>query len=88
MFQAIRYAFNTEVLPVIKIHELFICDVNKLVGEFLNLARRSTPRTAKPGDVLEEIQLIQDPEFKRLGSTIDIELALKNYNVYRCPYIF
>lgn len=68
---------------MIKIHELFICDANKLGAEFLNLARRSPPRTAKPGDVTEELDLIQDQEFKRLGCTIDMELALKIYNVYR-----
>lgn len=71
------------MLPEIKIHELFICDTNKLVREFLSLTRQSTPRTAKPNDVQDELKLIQDPEFKRLGSTVDMELALKIYNTYR-----
>lgn len=68
---------------MIKIHELFICDANKLGAEFLDLARRNPPRTAKPGDVNEELKLIQDQEFKRLGCSVDMELALKIYNVYR-----
>lgn len=32
---------------------------------------------------LNELTLIQDPQYKRLGTTIDFELALAKYNVYR-----
>lgn len=82
-FKAIRYALQTEVLPLAKIHELFICDANKLGAEFFNLARHSPPRNTKSNDITEEIKIIQDKEFKRLGSTVDMELTLKIYNVYR-----
>lgn len=74
---------QTEVLPAAKIHELFICDANKLGADFFELARRSPPRNAKPNEIKEEIELIQDKEFKRLGSTVDMELTLRVYNVYR-----
>lgn len=60
---------------------MFICDILSLVGEFLRLARTTVPSTEnKDGD---ELKIIQNNDYKRLESTIDMKLALKLYNTFR-----
>lgn len=81
--QAIRHALLTEVMPSIKIEELFICNANELGAEFLSRARHGSPKTAKPFDERQELELIQDSKFRRLQTRVDMELALNIYNVYR-----
>lgn len=79
---SIRYALFTKVLPEIKLQEMFICNVGKLVSEFLDLARKH-PSTAQIRNQEREIKLIRDPLYRRLSATVDLELALELYNVYR-----
>lgn len=62
---------------------MFICNVPKLVAEFLNLARNNVPPTAESRKEINELKLIQDPEYRRIMSTVDMSLALKLYNIYR-----
>lgn len=45
-------------------------------------ARTVTPISPNSRPDSEELELIQDPEFKRSSSTVDMKLALKLYNVY------
>ncbi|XP_050313135.1 glycogen debranching enzyme isoform X2 [Anthonomus grandis grandis] len=80
---AFRYHFKTAVLEPLRLQELFIADVNKILEQFLTLARKTPPVTNNERDHLPDIQLIQDPEFKRLMSKIDLNSALKKYNTYR-----
>ncbi|KAJ8965550.1 hypothetical protein NQ314_004050 [Rhamnusium bicolor] len=79
---AIRYHFRISVLEPLKLEELYICDVNKLVAEFLNFARNTAPNTRDIRKISEELKLLQDPEYKRLSGKVDMALALKLYNVY------
>ncbi|KAB0795230.1 hypothetical protein PPYR_12069 [Photinus pyralis] len=79
---SIRYALFTKVLPEIKLQEMFICNVGKLVSEFLDLARKH-PSTAQMRNQEREIKLIRDPLYRRLSATVDLELAVELYNVYR-----
>ncbi|XP_020285124.1 glycogen debranching enzyme isoform X1 [Pseudomyrmex gracilis] len=79
---SIRHALHTHFLPLVKIHELYTVDVNETIAEFLNLARNETPQNVN-NPITEEISVIQDPQFRRLKSTIDMQLALKKYNTYR-----
>lgn len=83
ILQAIRYSLHTYVLPAVNIPELYTCDVNKLVSEFLILARNSLPTSSKPNESMGEIKLIRDHEFRRLNATVDMGLALRLYNTYR-----
>ncbi|XP_077266299.1 glycogen debranching enzyme-like isoform X3 [Temnothorax americanus] len=78
----IRHALHTHFLPLVKIHEMYIVDINEIVAEFLSLARNEMPQDAN-STTTEDITVIQDPAFRRLKSTIDMQLALKKYNVYR-----
>lgn len=82
LFKAIRHALRTKVLPQINIPEMYICNVNKLTSEFLERARKMPPNSEN-NDITQNLKLIQDPFYKRLASTVNMELALKLYNVYR-----
>lgn len=81
-FQSIRYALHSHFLPLIKIHELYILDINETIAEFLSLARNQMPHEESDGEK-ETIKIIQDPEFRRLKASIDKTLALQLYNTYR-----
>ncbi|CAG9760960.1 unnamed protein product [Ceutorhynchus assimilis] len=80
---AIRYHFRISVLDPLKLQELIIVDVNKNIEEFLTLARKTQPINDNERESLPDIEIIQDPEYRRLKSTIDWTLALKKYNLYR-----
>ncbi|KMQ85599.1 glycogen debranching enzyme, partial [Lasius niger] len=79
---AIRHALHTYFLPLVKIYELYIVDINEVIMEFLNLARNEMPQDMN-NTKAEDISIIQDPGFRRLKSTINMQLALKKYNIYR-----
>ncbi|XP_070513892.1 glycogen debranching enzyme isoform X3 [Cardiocondyla obscurior] len=79
---AIRHALHTHFLPLVKIHEMYVVDVNEIVTEFLSLARNEMPQDMN-NTTTEDIVIIQDPAFRRLKSTINMQLALKKYNTYR-----
>ncbi|CAK9831681.1 Glycogen debranching enzyme [Anthophora retusa] len=79
---SIRHALHTYFLPLVKIHELYILDINETIAEFLNLARNQMPQDSiEP--ISEDIQVIKDPKFRRLKATINMQLALQKYNIYR-----
>ncbi|XP_078050064.1 glycogen debranching enzyme [Augochlora pura] len=79
---SIRHALHTYFLPLVKIQELYIVDINETIAEFLNLARNQMPQDiAEP--ISEDIKVIQDPKFRRLKATINMQLALQKYNIYR-----
>ncbi|KAG8039804.1 hypothetical protein G9C98_000533 [Cotesia typhae] len=77
---AIRHALHTDFLPLVKIHELFTLDVNQIVYEFLNLARTQIPQDGVSSE--KAIKIIQDPQYRRLKASIDMQSALRIYNIY------
>lgn len=83
-FQAIRHALHTHFLPLAKIHELYTLDISEVLAEFMNLARSQIPADDTSDVKNESISIVRDPEYRRLKSTIDMNLALKLYNTYRC----
>ena len=66
-----------------KIPELYMLDIGSLVTEFYNLARTNTPYVAGGLHDKEQLKIIPHKEYHRLKATVDMELALKLYNVYR-----
>lgn len=82
-FQAIRHVLHTEVLAKLKLHEMYICDSQKLTIEFLNLSRSKVIPVPESKIETENLTLLQDPQFRRFGSGVDMSLALKLFNVYR-----
>lgn len=85
--QSIRHALHTYFLPLAKIHELYIVNVEELVAEFFNVARHQVPEESPTSSQDECISIKRDPYYRRLKSTVDIPLAVKLYNVYRCVNI-
>ncbi|XP_059049795.1 glycogen debranching enzyme [Achroia grisella] len=79
--QAIKHLLESELVPELRLHEMFTCDVDRIVQEFYQLARNKVPpvRAADGG----ELKLLPDPQYRRLHAAVDLELALQLYNVYR-----
>uniref|UniRef100_A0A8D8RVX4 Glycogen debranching enzyme n=1 Tax=Cacopsylla melanoneura TaxID=428564 RepID=A0A8D8RVX4_9HEMI len=82
---ALRHLIHTRKLSEVRIPELFSLDSELLVKQFQDLCRTTVPvdsnaSSLPPGAGL---RIVQDPQFRRLKSTIDLQLALKIYNVYR-----
>lgn len=80
-----HYALLALVLPKVKLEELFIVPVDKLTLEFLTKCRTLPPpsTTDRDHNDLPELKIIQDPLYRRLHSTVDMDLALKRYNIFR-----
>lgn len=82
--QAIRYVLENEVIDSLRLEEMFVCDVKTLVAEFADMARGRVPRMMNELDVDQRLlRLIQDPDYRRLATRVDMDLALRIYNVYR-----
>ena len=66
-------------LPLVKIPELFLPDISQQTTQLEERMRNSPPVSPSnvPGGALK---IIQDPQYRRLRSSVDIELALKKYN--------
>ncbi|XP_070066606.1 glycogen debranching enzyme isoform X2 [Drosophila virilis] len=81
--EALKYQLHHAYLSKVNIHELYQCDVMKYVNEFMSQVRtREPPKNVAKESRFQEIQLIQDPAYRRLGSTIDFELALDIFNAF------
>nr|CAD7601350.1 unnamed protein product [Timema genevievae] len=80
---AIRNALFEDFIPQAKIPELFCVDSGHLVSEFCSQARNRVPPVA--GSAPEEgvLAIIPDPLYRRLKATVDMDLALCLFNVYR-----
>lgn len=75
---------NTVYLPKANLSQFYQCDTEKYVNNFIEKIRLGKEPSASNSPVqLNELTLIQDPAYKRLGTTVDFELALAKYNVYR-----
>lgn len=84
MLQSIRHALLGSLLPEVNIPDLYLINVNDLVTEFQQLSRnRVPPLPSTTPPEYSQLKLIPDPQFRRLHATVDMELALRLYNVYR-----
>ena len=82
-FQAIRHALHTHFLPLAKIHELYLLNIDAIVSEFSNAARNQLPNDKLDEVRGKSIEIVRDAKYRRLMAKIDMPLALKLYNVYR-----
>uniref|UniRef100_A0A646QHN2 Glycogen debranching enzyme n=1 Tax=Hemiscolopendra marginata TaxID=943146 RepID=A0A646QHN2_9MYRI len=80
--EAVRAALFGFYLPQVKIHELYLVDVNDVVGELLHKLTYKTFKQPPEGTVINEdaIKIIQDKQYHRFGSKIDIDLACAVYS--------
>lgn len=80
---AIRHALLGTLLPRICIPELYLINIEKVVAEFQHLARQRVPSSSTGLSDCSQLKLIHDPQFRRLHATVDMELALNLYNIFR-----
>ena len=77
--------YREQILPGLNLWEFFGVDVNKVVKDFKDALVKKT--NALKGShapfptegCSPEIKILQDPDYKRLGNTIDIKNAINWY---------
>ncbi|EMP33184.1 Glycogen debranching enzyme [Chelonia mydas] len=74
---SIRKIIWEDIYPKIKLWEFFQVDVNKAVQQFKILLTQGNRKTKS--DPNQHLQIIQDPEYKRLGCTVDMNIALATF---------
>ncbi|XP_030388074.1 glycogen debranching enzyme isoform X2 [Scaptodrosophila lebanonensis] len=80
---ALKYQLHNAYLSKVNIHELYQCDVMQYINEFMTqMRKREPPKNVAREARFQEVKLIQDPAYRRLGSTIDLELALDIFNAF------
>lgn len=60
---------------------MYSCDVDSNVIEFMKLCQIQKEPHLESSGKKEDLIIIQDPEYRRFKSTIDMELALKTFNI-------
>ena len=71
-------------LPKVRINELFLPDVEATTAQLEQRMRGCPPAdTSNSTSTGEVLKIIQDPEFSRLGSSVNLEVALRIYNKLR-----
>ncbi|XP_031629828.1 glycogen debranching enzyme [Contarinia nasturtii] len=81
--QSLRHHIHTTYLSKANLPQFYQCNIEKYVQLFSEKIRTGKPPTASNAVHEEELVLIQDLEYKRLGTTIDFDYALAKYNVFR-----
>ena len=66
-------------LPQVNIPELFLPNVEELVNQFAARIKSSpvADTATGEGDSVGVLKIIQDPEFRRNMSTVDLEMAVR-----------
>lgn len=78
---AVRAALHGYFLPQVKIHELFLVNIDDVVQKFYLQAQATGPLKHKNDH--EELAIIQDPQYRRLQSTVNLANALEKFNVFK-----
>eukprot|EP00092_Neocalanus_flemingeri_P012105 GFUD01013053.1.p1 GENE.GFUD01013053.1~~GFUD01013053.1.p1 ORF type:complete len:1475 (+),score=544.67 GFUD01013053.1:73-4497(+) len=68
---------HTFYLPKVNIPELFLLDIDKTVESFTEKIKETPENSESCG---EEMKIIQDPEYRRNMSTINLDAAVAKYN--------
>ncbi|XP_030351608.1 glycogen debranching enzyme isoform X2 [Strigops habroptila] len=73
----IRKIIWEDVYPKIKLWEFFQVDVDKAVQQFKTLLTQGKMGTKS--DPNQHLQIVQDPEYRRFGCTVDMNIALATF---------
>jgi len=65
-------------IPKLRIHELFTMDVDAIVSEFATRIKDGEVNVEKS---IKSLEMIQTPDYHRLKSTVDMDIALEIYNL-------
>ena len=91
------FCYSEQILPALNLWEFYGVDVNKVVDDFkaalvqkIN-ALKNSQSPVSDANVSPEVMIVQDPEYRRLGSTIDIKKAVHwyistRYNIFLCMF--
>ncbi|KFO26879.1 Glycogen debranching enzyme [Fukomys damarensis] len=74
----IRKVIWEDIYPKIKLWEFFQVDEHRAVEEFRRLLTQENRRITK-SDPKQHLKIIQDPEYRRLGCTVDMNIALATF---------
>ncbi|KAM4659730.1 glycogen debranching enzyme isoform 4-T5 [Amazona ochrocephala] len=66
-----------DVYPKVKLWEFFQVDVNKAVQQFKTLLTQGKMSTKS--DPNQHLQVVQDPDYRRFGCTVDMNIALATF---------
>ncbi|XP_069497645.1 glycogen debranching enzyme isoform X2 [Ambystoma mexicanum] len=75
----IRGIISEDIYPRIKLWEFFQVDVSKCVDQFRTLITKESRKSAVKSDPKQHLKIIQDPEYKRFGCTVDMNTALATF---------
>ncbi|CAJ0919676.1 unnamed protein product, partial [Mesorhabditis belari] len=75
----IEYILRTEVLPRLRFHEFFQCNVDNLEENFKELCRKE----ARSDFQRSNLQFGLNREWRRFGQEIDFDQALKEFNIHK-----
>ena len=76
---------SEQILPSLNLWEFYGVDVNKVVEELKRAlvekakASKNSQTALNDSHVSPEVMIVQDPEYRRLGSTIDLRKAVNWY---------
>ena len=71
---------NGEFMKKPKLHEFFMVNIEKTVKEFQDKIKSHIPTKSSSIDH-RELFVIYDPQYRRNSATVDMNLALKLYNI-------
>ncbi|XP_052492995.1 glycogen debranching enzyme isoform X2 [Budorcas taxicolor] len=74
----IRKVIWEDIFPKTQLWEFFQVDVHKAVEQFRGLLTQENRKTTRP-DPNHHLKIIQDPEYRRLGCTVDMNVALATF---------
>ncbi|EGT54590.1 hypothetical protein CAEBREN_28219 [Caenorhabditis brenneri] len=79
---AIEYLLRAEVLPKAELHEFYQVDLKAMTNLFEIFIKQAGGPTSDPLDG-ENLEIIQDPEYRRFGNTVDFERSARIFNRLR-----
>lgn len=79
--QAVKKALHTHFLPQAKIHEFYVTDIDKMVEEFRRKISSIVPTTKSTPVSKNQLVIIQDPQYGRKTCTVDLDIAVRLYNL-------
>ncbi|XP_019812558.2 glycogen debranching enzyme [Bos indicus] len=74
----IRKVIWEDIFPKTQLWEFFQVDVHKAVEQFRGLLTQENRKATRP-DPDHHLKIIQDPEYRRLGCTVDMNVALATF---------
>ena len=78
--QASVSLLRTFYLPKLKMEELYTVDVEALTGQFEKRLRSAGRPSIDASQRRGELELVQDPGFRRLRSLVDLDMAVDIFN--------